>query len=390
LLKVPCLVIVFRSIVMSQTSAVGTDITALVDGLQKPSMPTLKLISPNRLEVQDVPVPSAKSGEVVVAVMSASVCGSDLVGQAMLNGRRGSDLTMGHENAGILVALADDYVGPLQIGSRIVMDSSVYCGKSDCPACSSGRTNCCPHVEVLGVKCAEFTRQGGYAKYIAVPSHICHKLPDGLSFNQGCLFEPLAVAQHGVNRAKRNLKKGDFALVCGIGMIGRFVIDLLRKEEVNVIAFNRSTRRLDYPRKLGIPSVCFQEGENWQDDLDRAVKDVFHFTDGKGVSTAFEVAGYEETSEIALRCLSVGGQFIIIGDQGKRYPLWTQRIAKAELDVYGVKAFPASCIPQAMQAIADGSVDLSDVIDWTGGLQKAVGLFADFEGIRKAVINPWA
>jgi L-iditol 2-dehydrogenase len=372
---------------MFKTAEVEMDV--LMDGLKKPSMQALKLVAANQLEVQDVPVPEAKSGEVIVAVMSSSVCGSDLVGQAMENGRRGPDLIMGHENAGIIVAVADDYDGPFQVGNRVVIDSSAYCGKSDCPACSSGRTNCCPEVEVLGVKCAEFTRQGGYAHYIAVPGHICHSLPEALTFDQGCLFEPLGVAKHGVNRAKNNLKEGDFALVCGIGMIGRFVIDLLRKEGINVIAFNRSTRRLDYPRSIGVPSVCFQEGENWNQDLDRAVKDVLQFAE-TGISTAFEVAGYEETSEIALRCLSVGGQFIIIGDQGKRYPLWTQRIAKAELDVYGVKAFPEACIPQAMEAIANGTVNLDGVIDWKGGLEKAVDLFADFQGIRKAVINPWA
>jgi (R,R)-butanediol dehydrogenase/meso-butanediol dehydrogenase/diacetyl reductase len=67
--------------------------------------------------------------------------------------------------------------------------------------------------------CAEFGLQGGgYAVYALTRPNQCIKLPTDLSFADGAIIEPLAVALHGVNLS--GLRKGDKVLVLGAGPIG--------------------------------------------------------------------------------------------------------------------------------------------------------------------------
>jgi len=163
----------------------------------------LVLTEYNHFEIRDVPQPHVGPEEVLIRVKACGICGSDI---------------MGHEASGV-IAQVGQRVSGWQPGDRVTFDSTIWCGK--CRFCAMGRVNLCDNRRVLGVSCAEFRHDGAYAEYVAVPQNIVFRLPDGLSFGQAAMVEPVSVAVHGVQRVP--IRLCDTAVVVGTGMIGLLV-----------------------------------------------------------------------------------------------------------------------------------------------------------------------
>src|SRR5258705_11229058 len=138
-------------------------------------------------------------------------------------GRRVPPIVMGHEAAGTVAAPGDGFTD-FAAGDRVTFDSTVYCGT--CAPCRRGEINLCDNRQVLGVSCAEYRRAGAFAEYVAVPSRIVYRLPDGFSFAEAAMLEAVAVAIHAVSLAQ--IFPESSALVVGAGMIGLLTVQALR------------------------------------------------------------------------------------------------------------------------------------------------------------------
>ena len=144
----------------------------------------------------DAPLP--KGGDVRVKVASSSICGSDLHMMAM--GYFGS-VVIGHEFAGF----TDN-------GKAVAIEPLLSCGH--CGFCDQGHSlHCVQGFSLMGVM-----TDGGMAEYVNVPADKLIELPSGLDINNASLIEPLAVAAHGVERAR--IAEGDRILIIGAGPIG--------------------------------------------------------------------------------------------------------------------------------------------------------------------------
>jgi hypothetical protein len=148
---------------------------------------------------------------------------SDIHGWDGSTGRRRPPLIMGHEAAGEIVA-----VGPRverwRSGDRVTFDSTISCGA--CPYCARGEVNLCDHRRVVGVAPVEYRQHGAFAEFLAVPARILYALPNGLTYQQAAMVEPVSIAIHAVQRVR--LAPNATAVVVGAGMIGLFVIQALR------------------------------------------------------------------------------------------------------------------------------------------------------------------
>lgn len=145
-----------------------------------------------------VDVPEPKGGGVRVKVVSSSICGSDI--HMLAQGAFG-DHVIGHEFAGV----TDD-------GRAVAIEPITGCGQ--CSACDDGhRVHCAAGIYVMGV-----LGDGGMAEYVNVPAANIVVLPTGLDVRIASLVEPLAVAVHGLDRAR--VRDGDSVLVIGAGPIG--------------------------------------------------------------------------------------------------------------------------------------------------------------------------
>ena len=152
-----------------------------------------------RVEVREIPEPSAGADEVVVNVDSAGICGTDLhiyLGEFPTE----PPVTLGHEFAGTIREVGSA-VREWSPGDRVT--ASTYfstCGK--CEYCRCGRPNLCLDRRSIGSK-----RDGAFANYILVPAANLFRIPDSLDFESAAMTEPLACTIHGVLERSKVLLK---------------------------------------------------------------------------------------------------------------------------------------------------------------------------------------
>src|SRR5271163_4143720 len=187
-------------------------------------MKALVLQEYKKFAVEELAVPIAQPGEVLVRVKACGICGSDVHGMDGSTGRRIPPLVMGHEAAGEIAAVGPG-VTAWKPGDRVTFDSTVYCG--ECWFCRRGDVNLCDNRQVLGVSCGDYRRHGAFAEYVAAPARICYHLPDALPFEHAAMIEAVAVAVHATNLTP--IRLGDSAVVVGAGMIGLLAIQALKR-----------------------------------------------------------------------------------------------------------------------------------------------------------------
>ncbi|MFX0064598.1 MAG: zinc-binding dehydrogenase [Candidatus Hermodarchaeota archaeon] len=167
------------------------------------------------IRIEEVPNPVPGSGEVLIQPRYCGICGTDL--SAWKYGLYGSGVIIGHEFSGEIIGLGPD-VGSWSIGDRIVANSTIPCKK--CTYCLEGKFVLCDtSLEMPGI-----TINGGMAEQVVLPAEALHSLPDNMSWEEGALVEPLAVALHGFNLI--DFKVGQSVLILGAGAIGLLAIKI--------------------------------------------------------------------------------------------------------------------------------------------------------------------
>lgn len=209
------------------------------------------------LAIETVPDPSPGPEQVVVKVVSAGICGSDLLltRTPMLGLQPGS--VLGHEYAGEVVALGSA-VKRVAVGEHVAVFPAYGCGQ--CADCLAGTPNWCKSYRVDG---------GGYGQYALTTERQCVKLPEGLSLADAALVEPLAVGLHGVE--KGGLPAGSRVLVIGAGPIGLTTVFWARRFGAGRIAVTaRSNRRAELACRMGA-HVFVDPGEDLVRRVDKAL-----------------------------------------------------------------------------------------------------------------------
>ena len=136
----------------------------------------------------DVATPQPGDDEVVVAIDSVGICGSDMHAFLGHDERRPAPLILGHEAAGVVTA------GALA-GQRVTINPLVHCGA--CPACLSGRQNICPDRQIISMP----PREGAFAQQVAIPQGNVVTVPDHVSLEAASLTEPIACGWHATRLA---------------------------------------------------------------------------------------------------------------------------------------------------------------------------------------------
>ena len=158
------------------------------------------------------PAPSA--GEVRIRVSHCGICGTDLhIFHGKMDHRVKMPQVIGHEMSGAIEAVGAGVEG-WSAGDRVTVRPLDACGQ--CPACQAGHTHICMKLKFIGID-----TPGAMQGLWTVPAHTLHRLPEALSFEQGALIEPLAVACHDVRLSE--LQAGEFAVVQGGGPIGLLI-----------------------------------------------------------------------------------------------------------------------------------------------------------------------
>ncbi len=333
-----------------------------------------------QLNYKDVPMPSIGDDEVLVKVKAIGVCGSDVHGIDGSTGRRIPPVIMGHEASGVIEQTGAG-VTDWKVGDRVTFDSTIY--KKDDWYTRQGMYNLSDGRMVLGVSCKEFVRNGAYADFVSIPQHILYRLPDNVSFVQAALVEPAAVALHAINISP--VENSYTAVVVGAGMVGSFVIQLLKlKGCSNIIAIDLEDDRLDLAKTLGA-DFAYKPGDPKLNET------VLSLTSGRGADVAFEVVGIGETIETAIALLRKGGTLTVLGNLSPVIEIPLQSIVTRQLRIQGSCAINGE-YPEILEMISSGQLDMTAILSAEAPLSEGADwfhrLYNKEKGLMKVVLKP--
>lgn len=344
-------------------------------------MRVARYYEPQDVRLEDVPEPAVGAGEVKIRVRACSTCGTDVkifnYGHQHIDPPR----VMGHEIAGEVVDVGADVEG-WAAGDRVQVIAAVPCGR--CEECTRGRMTICPNQTSVG-----YHYEGGFAEYLVVPEQVLavdglNRIPDGVSFAEASVAEPLACVLNGQELAA--VGPGDDVVVVGAGPIGCLHVRLARSRgaaRVFLVELNRS--RLDLSAGVVEPdaAICSSETD--------AVDAVLKLTDGRGADVVITAAASGQAQEEALLMTARGGRISLFGGLPKDKPTITldsNLVHYRELTVVGANGSSPSHNQRALELIASGAVPVLDLITHRLPLEQvldAFGVVARGEAIKVTV-----
>src|SRR5580765_1831160 len=210
----------------------------------------------NKIGIEDVEKPRAKTGEAVIRVTLTTICGTDL---HIVRGEYPvtPGLVIGHEPVGVIEELGEGVNG-YQIGDRVLVGAITPCGQ--CRACLSGHASQCGHggtYEALGGWQFGNTIDGAQAEYLRVPYAQANlaKIPDDLTDEQVVLLADIASTGFGGAEAG-GIRIGDAVVVFAQGPIGLCATAGAKLMGASlVIGVDGDERRLAMARRMGADVV---------------------------------------------------------------------------------------------------------------------------------------
>jgi len=334
----------------------------------------------NKLVYKEVPDPEVAEDEVLVKVESAGICGSDVHGMDGSTGRRIPPLVMGHEAAGTIASLGKNVRG-WKGGDRVTFDSTIY--KLDDWYTRKGMYNLSDGRMVLGVSPGEYRRHGAFAEFVNVPQHILHRIPEGVSFTQAAMAEPVAVAAHAVGLT--SLEPGDTAVVVGCGMIGLFVVQVLRARGCgSIIALELEDEKLQLARELGAETVLNPGRDPVRQQVEKR-------TEGRGADVAFEVVGISETVRMAIESVRKGATVTLVGNLSPAAEIPLQDVVTRQIRLQGSCAICGE-YPEVLDMMARGEVNVEAILSAEAPLSEGADWFRRLynkePGLMKVILKP--
>ena len=345
-------------------------------------MKALVLEEYNKLVYKDFPDPDLADDEVLIKVEAVGICGSDVHGMDGSSGRRIPPLVMGHEASGVITALGAD-VKHWSVGDRVTFDSTIY--KLDDWYTRKGFYNLSDDRMVLGVSPGDWKKHGAFAEFVNVPQHILYKVPDGVTFTQASMVEPVAVAAHAVELTP--VSWNDTAVVVGSGMIGLFVIQVLRARGCGkIVAVDLEHEKLKLARELGADVTL-------NPNTDDVKKEVLALTENRGADVAFEVVGVPDAVKTAIDSVRKGATVTLVGNLSPTAEIPLQAIVTQQIRLQGSCAICGE-YPAVLDMIARKEVNVDAILSAEAPLSEGADWFRRLynkePGLIKVVLKPGA
>jgi len=295
------------------------------------------------IRIEDVPVPEAAPGELIVRVGAALTCGTDLKVF-----RRGYHARMivppalfGHELAGT-VEQAGEGVTVFAAGDRVVALNSAPCGQ--CYFCQRNQENLCDDL---------LFNNGAYAEYIRIPARIVARntlhIPDHVPLEHAALTEPLACAVHGFEDSRPH--PDDTVAIIGGGPLGLMILHVAALAGCEVIAIVKHDGQVEAAKQLGAAHVVQTGSVRKAIQMTRALtpKD-------RGVDIAIEAVGVPEAWQEAVEMVRKGGTVNFFGGcaVGTHVMLDTNKIHYSDITLRATFHHTPAICRRALDLIAGG------------------------------------
>jgi threonine 3-dehydrogenase len=303
--------------------------------------------------LRDLPVPPVGAHDVLIRVLFAGVCGTDLhiwEWDPWAAGRLQPPLVIGHEFAGRIERIGPEAEeeGLLRVGDLVTAEGHIICGH--CLPCRTGHGHLCTRTRIIGVD-----RDGAFADYIAMPASNVMPL-DGIPPEIGAIMDPIGNAVHtvldGIEVA------GSTVFVLGCGPIGCFAVGVARAAGASlVIASDLNPRRLGLARAMGAHVLL----DATRDDVVTRVREL---TGGDGVDLVCEMSGHPAGHAQAFAAARVGGRVNLLGTPSRPTEVdFARDVIFKGLTLYGVTGRKMYSTWHAMQRLLrTGQLDPSPVV----------------------------
>ena len=271
--------------------------------------------------LRSVPEPQIRDDEVLIKVMRAGVCGTDVhiyEWDAWAQGRVKPPIIVGHEFAGE-VAQVGKLVTDVREGDRVTAEGHIVDGR--CLLCRTGNAHVCPYTKIIGVD-----RDGCFAEYIAMPAGNVWHLDDDVSFDIGGIHDPMGNAFHTALTADI---PGATVLITGCGPIGLFAVGICKAAGASrIIATDVNETRMALAHRMGAHDVLRPE---------EAAAVVKKHTDGLGVDVVLEMSGVPAAVHQAFELVRVGGRVQMLGIPAKPMDVnFATEVIFKGITIYGV------------------------------------------------------
>jgi L-iditol 2-dehydrogenase len=317
------------------------------------------------LRMEQVPVPRAGAGEVVVRVKAALTCGTDLkvyrrgYHARMLN----PPIPFGHELAGEISEVGEG-VTEFKVGDRVVALNSAPCDA--CYFCQRGQQNLCDDL---------LFNNGAYAEYILIPARIVAKnmlhVPQQVSFEHAALTEPLACVVRGLEES--GIRSGDVVVVIGAGPIGLMFMHVAELAGAQVIAVVKRDDQIAAAQTFGAGKVVQTTA------VDGPIAAVRALTpEGRGADVVIEAVATPMTWEWAVEMARKGGTVNFFGGppSGTKVALDTNRLHYNDITLKASFHHTPGTCRRAFELITSGRFKCAEYITGRASLAEVAAVFA--------------
>jgi 2-desacetyl-2-hydroxyethyl bacteriochlorophyllide A dehydrogenase len=295
---------------------------------------------PGKIEFGQVEAPTVGAGEILLRVQRIGVCGTDIHVWHGKHPFTPYPVVQGHEFSAVVEAVGEG-VTAVKPGDKATAAPQQVCGT--CNPCRRGDYHICDSLKVRG-----FQAPGCAQDLFVTTEERIVPFPDALSFDQGALIEPAAVAAHSTNRVA-TLKDRN-VVVLGAGTIGNLVAQAARcRGAKKVLITDISAFRLEKAKEVGVDVTCNVASESLADKVTEAFGD-------EGFDLAFEAVGAEASLDDAVQNIQKGGDIVVLGVFGDRPRVDMSVVGDRELSLIGTLMYQQADYEQAVKWISDGSM----------------------------------
>src|SRR6266702_2030583 len=281
------------------------------------------------LWLEEVPVPEAKGDDVLIRVLKASICGTDVHiynWDAWAQKTIPVPMTIGHEFVGV-VDLVGEHVKGFARGDLVVGEGHITCGH--CRNCLAGRRHLCPNTQGVGVN-----RPGAWAEFVAIPQDNCWHADPSISFDL----------------------VGEDVLITGAGPIGCMAIPICKRAGArHVVITDVNPYRLGLARKMGVDLALDVRTENLAD----AMKPLGM---KEGFDVALEMSGSPKAFADILPNMFHGGKIALLGIMPGNAAIDWNLVVFNQLTIKGIYGREMYETWYKMTALIQSGLDISPVI----------------------------
>jgi len=341
---------------------------------------------PNRLELEELPIPEIGPGELLVRIEACGVCGTDIkkVQKGLLEPPR----VFGHEMAGT-VAQVGAGVTRFGEGQRVMLHHHIPCGR--CFYCARRAYAQCETYKRNGTTAGFEPSGGGMAEYVRAMDWIVARgtiaVPDGVSSEEAALIEPVNTCLKAVRRAA--IGPGQTVLVVGQGPIGLLLMQLARWAGAEALASDTLPDRLVKSRELGAAQALDARSVD-------VPQEVRALTGGRGADCALLAALGPRAFQQALDALRPGGRLMVFSatSPGETAELDLGRLCTSEKEILTSYSASVELQDLAAELVFKREVRVRELITHRFPLARAGGAFTlaaqPAAGVLKVMIESQA